>query len=32
MGTVDKKNIAIEEVIEAVDNNPECQPIQSAKM
>jgi len=31
MGTEDKKNIAIEEVIEAVDNNPACQPIQSAK-
>jgi poly(3-hydroxybutyrate) depolymerase len=31
MGTEDKKNIAIEEVIEAVDNNPACQPIRSAK-
>lgn len=31
MGTEDKKNIAIEEVIEAVDNNPACQPIKSAK-
>lgn len=31
MGTEDKKNIAIKEVVEAVDSNPACQPIQSAK-
>jgi poly(3-hydroxybutyrate) depolymerase len=30
IGSEDKKNIASEEVIAAVDGNPDCQPIQSA--
>jgi len=31
IGTQDKKNIAFEEIIAAVDGNPDCMPVNSAK-